>query len=235
MCKFIKKFSSFRIYKTIFEPLHLFLIGLLLIIGILLYQNNINVNIFLTSISASFVGAGSAFFLNTFYSRKKKRIENIASLEKTKYIIDVILKFNKQIKDHIDKCKSIPIEDFFEWEKITEYNDLFLSPNVDVQNLLFLLEDEKNGKETLDSILLVDAEKQTVINVLEKRNNMYSSYLDKTEERNYISKNELEKILGIKLMKYLEQWTDHLIEFNQNLLEDGSNALNKIDKFLEQY
>lgn len=236
--KLIRELNFKKHNKVEFDPIHLFLIIILLFLLYVLWnENNINITNFLISAFASFVGAGSAFFLNTSHSKKKQKLENISSLEKTKYVIQIISKFNKQIKDHIDKFKNKGDDRYFEWEKITHHDSFYPFPNIDIDvaNLLFLLEDKKIGKETLDSILLVDSEKQQIINILEKRNNSYSSYLDKTENRDSIEKDDLEKIIGVKHFKYLEQYTNHLIENNQNLLEDSDKALEKIKEFLKNY
>lgn len=232
MCAFRQNLK--KIGKALHEPFYIFLIiTTLIFILILIFKANINV--FFTTAAAAFFGAGAAFFLNTFHSKKKQRLNNIASLIKAKYCISEILKLNeginKCIRDKIDKPNSL----LFEWEKISAYDSFFFLLNIDVENLVFLLEDKKGGKEVLDNILLVHAESQDIRSILEMRNHDYASYLDRTENRDSIIKDNLKKVIGIRLFERLKQLTERLIETNENLLEDCKKSEEKINIFLKSY
>ncbi|MBV9575522.1 MAG: hypothetical protein JO149_02735 [Gammaproteobacteria bacterium] len=61
------------------------------------------------------------------------------------------------------------------------------------------------------------------------------SKLNKTENRESIQKNQLEKIVGLRLFKRLELYTQRLIDANKHLLEDCDKAKNNINNFITEY
>jgi len=223
-----------KVCTTLCEPLCIFLIiSALIFVWILIFK--VDINTFLTVATSAFFGAGTAFFLNTFQSKKKQRLKNRASLEKTKYVIEKIFLNSKLIKDHTNKYMNTHDENFFEWEKISKYDSTFFLLPIYVEDLLFLIDHKKDGKETLDSVLRACTENQVLRHILERRNQDFDFYLDKTIDRDKVSKGDLKNIIGTRLFQQLQQYTEALIRKNENLLESCENAKEKINNFLNNY
>ncbi len=77
------------------------IIIVLSIFAIIIICNTTN---FISMIRSAVVGAGAAFCFNVYASRKEHKLRNIATLKETKYILEIILKQNQMIKEHIDSC-----------------------------------------------------------------------------------------------------------------------------------
>jgi len=181
----------------------------------------------------AFSGAGAAFFLNTFHSKEEQRLRNIAALEKTKYILGKYSNESKQLSDYIKKCNDTN-NGHFNWEKIGRYKLLFMRLKIDCESILFLLEDTEDGRKTLDSILCVDAERHIIKSSVKERNEAYTLYLDKTENRVLMNKQGLEEIVGKRSIIELDNITKLLIKTNNELTEDCNKAEKNINDFLNK-
>ncbi len=189
--------------------------------------------IFTSTAIGALSGAAVVFYLSIFHSKEEQRSKNTAILVETKYCINKILRANDRLRKHIDKYKNRN-GDLYGWEKITEYDAPLFLPNINTKNLLFLLKYDKEGEETLDSILLVNAENQEIARTLEKRNEYYFSYLKKTEDWKRKNKDELEGEIGALLFHRLKVYTDRLIYINNNISAYCIKAKNKINVFLNK-
>ena len=129
---------------------------------------------------SSFSGAFLAFIFSFILYEIKAESVKKSSLHKAKYIIDKISKFNAQIleyiKQHREKSKYESVEPG--WVKIPRYMELSSLPEVDFDSLIFLVD---KHEQTLDSIILVDYEYRSILSILNRRNELYSSYLEQIE------------------------------------------------------
>lgn len=215
------------------EPLLLFFVSVIaFIILVIKFKTD---NILVASAGGAFFGTAAAFLLNISYLKMKTKLKNISSLRKSEYLIEKILKNNIEIKSDMDKYLTIANGTVYDWEKIRRYEHFFPIPEIQIKDLTFLVDHHELGKETLDSILLVNAENLSVIHILEERNYKYAFYLDRTETASYSTKEDLEKIISKRLCIELESLTERLKSLNSNLLEDCRKAKNKIEKFLYSY
>lgn len=220
-------------FRNIASPL--FLLGVLFFFFII-YAKLFNPEIkdLFSTLAGAFFGTGAAFVLKLFQSHASRKEREKASLIKTAYIINIICKFNDQLNTFINQYKHTR-EDYFDWEKISEYqHDMFI-PHIETDHLTFLLDYWEKGKQTLDAILLVAAEQYDIKVILEKRNQMYGDYLNKTPNRDELTKELLEDILGLRVFHLLKELTEQLIKTNQNLIEDCKIANNKINYFLDSW
>lgn len=87
----------------------------------------------------------------------------------------------------------------------------------------------------LDKILLAHSENEEIMNIIDIRNNKYSIYIEKTQNKTYKSQQELIGILTPKLYSELEKYTRMLIETNNSVIYDCMNASVAIGEFLETY
>jgi hypothetical protein len=67
------------------------------------------------------------------------------------------------------------------WQEIRLLKSAPTFPPIDVVSLEFLLL-HPEGRECLDAILLADAQYRQMLTMLEQRNILYDSYLDKTQK-----------------------------------------------------
>jgi len=238
---------GFRVFKINQDSYHVFLAKFHLAIytvgwgkGIFMFTifaTDIVFANFISSVTGALFGAGAAFYFNTRQSKKEKKYRNIVSLHKAKYLIEKIAKINDHLSKHINKNidKGIDNSEYYDWEKITEYNIPFSLPDIDLEKLLFLLQAPDKHKKILDSIMLVSSTQQTIIFSLDRRNQCYLDYLSKTVERDTLSKDKLKAIIGEREFYYLKQFTEILIKNNSNIQDECKNALKSIDKFLIEY
>jgi len=234
MYDFRKNLDLKKIRKNLCRSEYIFLpIAIILLVLILLFGADIDGS--LSTVSAAFFGAGAAFLLNILRSRKKKRKRNKSALVIIKYRIEKLLGAHRQLEEFIHQNDKKSNDNYFEWKNISIYHLSVLPHKIGTENLLFLLDCNKKGKETLDSIYLVLMQHQTIVNVLESRNCWYSSYLDKIGNRDEIPKYELKNIIGLRMFADLENYTKHLIKSNSEMLGDCNAAENKICDFIKNY
>ncbi len=223
-----------KICKSLSKPLCIALIVVILVFVLALIFTS-NINSFITVGVATFFGAAAAFCLHIWHDKSKQKLKNEASLVRTEFVIDAISSIHNSVNKHMEDWQSARYSVCFSWEKIQRYDFSSWYPNIDVERLLFLLEDNKDGKETLKSLLLVDAESQDVRHIVRRRNQNYVAYLDKTKDREFTNENELISIIGPRLFQELTEDTKRLIDTNRNLLEDCKKAKEKINDFLKNY
>lgn len=218
----------------LYSPFFLFFIlpTISFIFLIIIFKTNNNL---VASAAGAFFGTAAALFLNISYSYKKMKLKNCSSLRKAEYLIDKILRNSNEIKKDLDRYSEIQNGVVYEWEKVRRYDNFFSIPEIKIQELMFLVDQEELGKETLNSILCVNAQNLSLIHFLEERNYKYGSYLDSTEKVSYSTQEDLEKIIGKKLCIELEGLTNKLRTINDSLIENCGKAISKINNFLTSY
>lgn len=194
-----------------------------------------------------FLGAILAFIFNYLHLKSQKTSQEKEALLKTKYLISKILIILEQMKKHIEHPDNIENELLFNWEKIKPYYHLFLLPDIEINNLMFLLQYSEAGSELLNKILLIDSGYQSLNMVLRERNHRYSLYLDKLAnweaenstlngppQRDNASNQRLVKYIGLRLYVELDQFTSMLKKDCKDLMPACTNAIKGIDDFLSK-
>lgn len=194
---------------------------------------------------SSFSGAFLAFIFSYILYGVKAKSSEKSSVHKAKYLIDKISKFNTQILQYINDHKDETQNDFVDlkWFKIPRYWEFSPLLPIDIDSLSFLVDQDE---QILDKIILVDKEYQSILRILEQRNNLYSLYLEKIEEfeQNNLQtvgtqgslnllELKIEQLIGIvgpKLFMELENLTEFLIRLSKSLENDSKAALEEIKK-----
>ncbi|AMP90216.1 hypothetical protein [Legionella pneumophila] len=194
---------------------------------------------------SSFSGALLAFIFSYILYGIKAESEKKLSVHKAKYLVDKISKFNVQVLKHINKHidQSLKDSDKLKWVEIPRYTDFSPLPTIDMVSLMFLVD---QNEQTLDKILLVDLEYQSILRNLEDRNNLCSLYLGKIQEfeqKNLrtlstqgslsplkLNTEQLISIVGPKLFMEVLSITEYLIRNVNNLEKDSKAALAEINK-----
>lgn len=155
---------------------------------------------------------------------KEKRAKNIASLNATHYAIEAMERSGEQLGKFVDERRKIRESTDYEWEKIGIYLGLqFIAP-LKKENLDFLV--TSHGREILDLVYIIDHTFQELQFLTQKRNHLYSSYIDKGGNVKALS--PYERVT-------LQEYTQRLILNIKNLLEDFKKIKPKIIKFLRAY
>ncbi len=193
---------------------------------------------FVTVIFATYFGAATAFRLNVRHDKSKQISKNKASLIKAEFVIDLFSLAHDDLRKFILQSIKTWNEGsgrFFSWEELKQSDLGVWMPTIEMDSLLFLLECGEEGKKTLNGILLVNMENQSVGNILKKRNQNYDVYLDKIADQYPAADHELIDMIGKRLHQQLTQYTDYLINTNLNFLEDIEDVKKKVKVFLKNY
>lgn len=207
-------------------------VAFLLIVALSLV--NLNFTSLYTAIGA-FFGTATAFLLGAWFSERDTMRKQAAILKKVHYILGVHQKEIEQIQNCITQYGDYE-GDYHGWEKIQRMESFDNSPSFELNEVMFLLEFEKKGKELLNAILLADWEYRSCEEIIKRRNFYYDKYLEKTRDREDAVNKDiyLKDKLGSKFIYEIEQYTTRLTELNNKSCKDTKLALGKLNGFIQE-
>lgn len=138
----LKNFISPQLNKLISKPFLLLFISVGVFITLLI-NYEIDAPSLIASTAGAFFGTASAFLFNITDIQNRVRSNNKAALRKAEYLINKIYTNNREINSYIYRCLKKNNISTCKWEKIGLYDNFFAIPEIDMQSMLFLIENLK--------------------------------------------------------------------------------------------